>query len=68
LHTFLGGSIMAIITAIIFYFLKKPIQKVMSVFKLVQDSLIKKIILTSFFNVYFHILLDAFSYKEMNPF
>jgi len=68
LHTFLGGSIVAIVTAIILYFLKKPIQKVMSVFRLSQDSSFKKIILTSFFGVFSHILLDAFLYEEMNPF
>ena len=68
LHTFLGGSIVAIITAIILYFLKKPIKKLMSIFKLSQDSSFKKIILTSFFGVFSHILLDAFLYEEMNPF
>jgi len=68
LHTFLGGSIAAIFTAMICYFLKKPIKKVMSVFKLAQNSSFKKIIWTSFFGVYFHILLDAFLYEEMNPF
>ncbi len=40
----------------------------MSVFKLAQNSSFKKIIWTSFFGVYFHILLDAFLYEEMNPF
>ncbi|HON84348.1 MAG TPA: hypothetical protein PLI22_09500, partial [Caldisericia bacterium] len=54
--------------AIILYFLKKPIKKLMSIFKLSQDSSFKKIILTSFFGVFSHILLDAFLYEEMNPF
>lgn len=68
LHTFFGGSIVAIFTAIICYFLKKPIKKVMSVFRLAQDSSFKKIFWTSFFGVYFHVLLDAFLYEEMKPF
>jgi len=68
LHSFLGGSIMAILTAIILYLLRKPIKKVMAIFRLAQDSSFKKILWTSFFGVYFHLLLDSFLYREMNPF
>ena len=68
LHSFLGGSIVAILTAIILYLLRKPIKKIMSVFKLAQDSSFKKILWTSFFGVYSHLLLDSFLYREMNPF
>jgi len=68
LHSFLGGSIVAILTAIILYLLRKPIKKIMSVFKLAQDSSFKKILWTSFFGVYSHLLLDSFLCIEMNPF
>lgn len=68
LHTFLGGSILAILTAIICFLLKKQIKKVMKLFRLDQNTSFKKIILTSFIGVYLHILLDAFLYKDMNPF
>jgi membrane-bound metal-dependent hydrolase YbcI (DUF457 family) len=68
LHTFSGGSIVAIITAVMCYILKGPIRKAMNSFKLSQDSSFMKIIWTSFFGVYSHILLDAFLYMEMNPF
>jgi len=68
LHSFLGGSIAAILTAIILYFFRKPIKKVMAIFKLSQDSSFKKILWTSFFGVYSHLLLDSFLYREMNPF
>lgn len=67
-HSFLGGSILAILTAIILNFLKNRIKKVMAIFKLAQDSSFKKILLTSFFGVYFHLLLDSFLYKDMKPF
>ena len=67
LHSFLGGSIAAILTAIILYLLRKPIKKVMAIFRLAQDSSFKKILWTSFFGVYFHLLLDSFLYREMNP-
>lgn len=68
LHTFLGGSVIAILTTLICYFLQRSIKKVMSIFRLAQDSSFRKILWTSFFGIYFHLLLDAFLYEEMNPF
>ncbi|XOB46417.1 MAG: metal-dependent hydrolase [Candidatus Nealsonbacteria bacterium] len=67
-HSFLGGSILAVLAAIILYLLKGKIKKIMAIFKIPQDSSFKKILWTSFFGVYFHLLLDSFLYKEMNPF
>jgi len=67
-HSFLGGSILAVLTAIILYFLRDKTKKVMIVFKLAQDSSFKKILWTSFFGVYFHILLDSFIYRDIKPF
>jgi len=67
-HSFLGGSILAVLTAIILYSLRDKIKKVMIVFKLSQDSSFKKILWTSFFGVYFHILLDSFLYRDVKPF
>ncbi len=68
LHTFLGGSIMAVLTAIGCYFLRRPFTKIMNLFRLAQHSSFKKIIFTSFFGVYSHVVLDAFLYSEMQPF
>ena len=67
-HSFLGGSILAVLTAIILYLLRDKIKKIMAIFKLAQDSSFKKILWTSFFGVYFHLLLDSFLYKEMKLF
>lgn len=67
-HSFLGGSILAVFTAIVLYLLKSRIKKIMAIFKLAQDSSFKKILWTSFFGVYFHLLLDSFLYREMKPF
>jgi len=67
-HSFLGGSILAVLAAIILYLLKDKIKKIMNVFKLAQDSSFKKILLSSFFGVYFHLLLDSFLYRDMKPF
>ena len=66
LHSFLGGSITAILAAIILYLLRRPVKKVTAIFRLAQDSSFKKILWTSFFGVYFHLLLDSFLYREMN--
>jgi len=67
-HSFLGGSILAVLTAIILYLLRNKIKKIMIVFKLAQDSSFKKILWTSFFGVYFHILLDSSIYRDVKPF
>lgn len=67
-HSFLGGSILAILTAIILYLLKGKVEKIMATFKLAQDSSFKKILWTSFFGIYFHILLDSFLYADVKPF
>lgn len=67
-HSFLGGSILAVLTAIILYLLKNKVKKIMAIFKLAQDSSLKKILWTSLFGVYSHLLLDSFLYEEMKPF
>lgn len=67
LHTFLGGSIVAVITAVIMFYLKKPIQKIMTDLKLPQDSSFLKILFTSLFGVYSHIVLDSFLYFDIKP-
>lgn len=67
-HTFLGGSIAAIVIAIILYLLRAQIKKIMAIFKLAQDSSFKKILWTSFAGVYFHVFLDSFVNSDMKPF
>lgn len=67
-HSFLGGSILAILIAVILYLLRAKIKKIMAIFKLAQDSSFKKILWTSFFGVYFHILLDSFIHRDVKLF
>ncbi|MFZ3060295.1 MAG: hypothetical protein WA102_11250 [Candidatus Methanoperedens sp.] len=67
-HSFLGGSIIAILTSMIVYALKNKIKIIMSFFRLAQDSSFNKILMTSFFGVYFHILLDSPLYRDIKPF
>jgi membrane-bound metal-dependent hydrolase YbcI (DUF457 family) len=68
LHSFLGGSIVAILISIILYLLRSKVKKIMAFFRLVQHSSFKKILWTSFFGVYFHILLDLPLYGDIKPF
>ncbi|MCX9009557.1 MAG: hypothetical protein OIN66_00405 [Candidatus Methanoperedens sp.] len=67
-HSFLGGSVIAIFISIAMYFLKTDVNRLMRFFKLEQDSSFKKIVWTSFFGVYLHILLDSPLYSDMKPF
>jgi len=67
-HSFLGGSILAVLTASVVYFLRKFIQRIMAVFKLKQDTSFKKILWTAFFGIYLHIILDSFLYTDIKPF
>lgn len=68
LHSFLGGSIIAILSSIILYTLKNKIKRIMAIINLAQDSAFKEILWTSFFGIYFHILLDSSLYSDIKPF
>lgn len=67
-HSFLGSSILAVLTAVILYLFKGKIKKIMAIPKLVQDSSFLKILLTSFFGVWLHVLLDSPLYRDIKPF
>lgn len=67
-HSFLGGALVAGLTSIVMYSLRKDIRTLMRSSKLEQDSSFQKIFRTSLFGVYFHILLDSPLYGDMKPF
>lgn len=67
-HSFAGSSLLAGLTGVVMYVLKDTIQNVMADFNMQQNSSFKKILWSSFFGFYFHVLLDALLYKEMHPF
>ena len=67
-HTFFGGSLVAVLTSLFIYIFRDEIKKITIIFKLNQNSSFKKILGTSFFGVYFHIILDSFINKDINPF
>jgi membrane-bound metal-dependent hydrolase YbcI (DUF457 family) len=67
-HSFAGCSLLAVVTGIVMYSLQDKVSEIMAEFKLKQNSSFKKILWSSFFGFYFHVLLDSLIYKEMNPF
>lgn len=67
-HTFLGASVLALLTGIAMYPLRSWSRKVMVIFKLVYKSSFAKILWSSFLGVYLHVLIDSFTHAEMNPF
>jgi membrane-bound metal-dependent hydrolase YbcI (DUF457 family) len=66
-HSYLGSSILAVLVAVIVYPLRDPLNRIMMLFRISQKSSFKKILFTSLIGVYFHVFLDSFLYREMNP-
>ncbi|MGD2251232.1 MAG: metal-dependent hydrolase [Candidatus Methanofastidiosia archaeon] len=67
-HSFLGSSFLAVLTGIALFFLRHKIRKIMTIFELQQDSSFEKVLLSSFFGFYFHVLLDSLIYTDIKPF
>jgi len=67
-HSFVGGSIIAMLVAFAMYYLRNVVRKFTTIFRLEQDSSFKKILWTTFLGVYFHIILDAPLYTDIQPF
>lgn len=67
LHTYLGATVVAVAVAAGLWFFKGQVARVVSLFGIRQESSFIKILLTSLFGAYSHILLDSFLYSEMNP-
>lgn len=68
LHSFIGGSIIAILLAVIMFLIKKYTKGIMKLFKLQQDSTFGGVLITSLLGVYLHIILDSFLYRDIKPF
>lgn len=66
-HSFLGGSVVALILAFVMTKLKGRFRKIMAVLKLEQESSAKNILSASFLGIYLHILLDSPLYADIRP-
>jgi membrane-bound metal-dependent hydrolase YbcI (DUF457 family) len=67
-HSYFGASVLGVFAAILVYYLRGFLGKIMKLFMLEQNSSFKRILYTSLFGAYSHVLLDSFLYGEMNPF
>jgi membrane-bound metal-dependent hydrolase YbcI (DUF457 family) len=67
-HTFLGGSIVGFIVAIILWVARGLVQEIQMIFKVEQNSSFAKVLYTSLFSVNFHIILDSIFHSDMHPF
>ncbi len=68
LHSYLGGTIIAALFAILYYRLKVKINYILSRFRVAQDSSFSIILISCLLGVYFHIFLDSFLYTDIKPF
>lgn len=67
-HTFLGGSIVALILAVFMIKTRKLFSPAMSVFKLEQKWSFTTILVAAFSGIYLHLFLDAQMHRDMQPF
>ena len=67
-HSYLGGIIVAVMTAVVMSTIRNPVERIMLAFKLQQKSSFKRILFTSLLGIYSHIFLDSFLYRDIKPF
>ncbi len=67
-HSFFGASLLAVLAALLTCRFKSRIKFLTAPFKLAQDSSFPKVLVSSFFGVYSHVLLDSFLYADTRPF
>ncbi|MGQ9781842.1 MAG: hypothetical protein ACUVQ8_06305 [Nitrososphaeria archaeon] len=68
LHSFLGGSIVAVVLSPIMVALNGSFQKALSRFRLKQKLSHRSVWFSSFSGIYLHILLDSPLYSDIRPF
>ncbi|MFX0024492.1 MAG: hypothetical protein ACFE9S_19405 [Candidatus Hermodarchaeota archaeon] len=67
-HSFLGGTLIALILSGIMFLTRNLLNPVMSFFKLDQERSFIKILMASISGIYLHILFDAPTHSYMQPF
>ncbi len=68
LHTYLGATFMAVVSAGLVRPFRRPLSRITSRFGFQQQSSFARMVGTSLIGTYSHIFLDSFLYPEMNPF
>jgi len=67
-HSFLGGSLIALVLYLAMVKMYPYVRGVMDTFRLGQEMSRRKIMLSCFFGVYLHIILDSVIYTDIMPF
>jgi hypothetical protein len=67
-HTFLAGTVIGVLLALIIFPFRKIIDKIMSVVKLEYKPGLKTLILSGILGAWLHILFDAPLYTDIKPF
>ena len=67
-HSFLGGTLVAFLLAVVMSKVRGFLLPLLSFFKLGQKSSFKSILLASLSGIYIHILLDSWMHTDIRPF
>lgn len=67
-HSFLGGTLVAVLLAVVMSKVRGLFSPLLSFFKLEQKFSFKSILLASLSGIYIHILLDSRMYRDIRPF
>ncbi|MFX1501534.1 MAG: hydrolase [Promethearchaeota archaeon] len=67
-HSFLGGTIIALILSVVMTQIRKYLTPIMSFLKIEQKISFKRILIASLLGIYIHILLDSPLYTDIRPF
>jgi len=67
-HSFLGGSIAALILILVMIKIRASLSSLLRFFKLEQEPSFNRILIASFLGIYIHILLDSRMHLDIMPF
>ena len=67
-HSFLGGTLVAILLALLMLKIRDKLTPMLSFFKTEQNFSFKTILVASLSGIYIHILLDSRVYTDIQPF
>ncbi|MDH5462643.1 MAG: hypothetical protein OEZ29_03905 [Candidatus Bathyarchaeota archaeon] len=67
-HSFLGGTLVAFLLAVVMSKIRESLSPLLSFFKLEHKSSFKTILIASFSGIYVHILLDSRMHRDIQPF
>ena len=67
-HTYTLGTLVALGTALLMVLMRPLTRPIMSLFRLRQESPLKKVLVTALLGLYLHVTFDAFLYFDIRPF